>query len=108
LLGISASVAITWYGEISDSFQVMRPYRFFFFSAAWRLRSSWRRQTAVDVPGPKKTKQNNAIAKEQEKNAHATTTVEFSGEQHSKKRICARGEGTARHRRSLRVNTGPG
>jgi len=62
-------------------FQVMRPYRFFFLcslAAALELAA----QTAVDVPrAEEKQKQNNAIAKEQEKHAQATTTVEFSGEQ---------------------------
>src|SRR5437870_11997213 len=59
----------------------MRRYRFFFLcnlAAALELAA----QTAVDVPrAEEKQKQNNAIAKEQEKHAQATTTVEFSGEQ---------------------------
>jgi len=59
----------------------MRPYRFFFLcnlAAALELAA----QTAVDVPrAEEKQKQTNAVAKEQEKHAQATTTVEFSGEQ---------------------------
>src|SRR5436853_5986353 len=59
----------------------MRRYRFFFccnLAAALELAA----QTAVDVPkDEEKQKQNNAIAKEQEKHAQATITVEFSGEQ---------------------------
>jgi outer membrane protein assembly complex protein YaeT len=59
----------------------MRRYRFFFLcnlAAALELAA----QTAVDVPrAEEKQKQTNALAKEQEKHAQATTTVEFSGEQ---------------------------
>src|SRR6202040_17257 len=59
----------------------MRRYRFFFLcnlAATLELAA----QTAVDVPrAEEKQKQTNAVAKEQEKQAQATTTVEFSGEQ---------------------------
>src|SRR5438128_1220615 len=59
----------------------MRRYRFFFLcnlAAALELAA----QTAVDVPrAEEKQKQEQAVAKEQEKHAQATTTVEFSGEQ---------------------------
>src|SRR5881296_30556 len=59
----------------------MRRYHFFFLcnlAAALELAA----QTAVDVPrAEEKQKQNNAIAKEQEKVARATTAVEFSGQQ---------------------------
>ena len=59
----------------------MRRYRFFFLCnlvAALELAA----QTAVDVPrAEEKQKQEQAVAKEQEKHAQATTTVEFSGEQ---------------------------
>src|SRR5436309_1937352 len=59
----------------------MRRYRFFFLcnlAAALDLAA----QTAVDVPrAEEKQKQEQAVAKEQEKHAQATTTVEFSGEQ---------------------------
>ncbi len=59
----------------------MRRYRFFFLcnlAATLELAA----QTAVDVPrAEEKQKQTNAVAKEQEKHAQATTTVEFSGEQ---------------------------
>src|SRR5438270_2666406 len=59
----------------------MRRYRFFFLcnlAAALDLAA----QTAVDVPrAEEKQKQEQALAKEQEKHAQATTTVEFSGEQ---------------------------
>ncbi len=59
----------------------MRRYRFFFLcnlTAALELAA----QTAVDVPrAEEKQKQEQAVAKEQEKHAQATTTVEFSGEQ---------------------------
>src|SRR5438477_654430 len=53
----------------------------FWFSVAVVARLA--AQTAVNVPekAEEKQKQNNAIAKEQEKHAQATTTVEFSGEQ---------------------------
>src|SRR5947209_16048814 len=60
---------------------MMRRYRFFFLcnlAAALELAA----QTAVDVPrAEEKQKQQNVVAKEQEKHAQATTTVEFSGEQ---------------------------
>src|SRR5438309_1182256 len=60
---------------------MMRRYRFFFLcnlAAAFELAA----QTAVDVPrAEEKQKQQNVVAKEQEKHAQATTTVEFSGEQ---------------------------
>src|SRR5437660_7504202 len=59
----------------------MRRYRFFFLSnlaAALELAA----QTAVNVPrAEEKQKQEQAVAKEQEKHAQATTAVEFSGEQ---------------------------
>src|SRR5437868_10507817 len=59
----------------------MRRNRFFFLcnlAAALDLAA----QTAVDVPrAEEKQKQEQAVAKEQEKHAQATTTVEFSGEQ---------------------------
>src|SRR5712691_5954705 len=59
----------------------MRRYHFFFLcnlAAALELAA----QTAVDVPrAEEKQKQEQAVAKEQEKHAQATTTVEFSGEQ---------------------------
>src|SRR5437016_13951143 len=59
----------------------MRRYRFFFLcnlAAALDLAS----QKAVNVPrAEEKQKQEQAVAKEQEKHAQATTTVEFSGEQ---------------------------
>src|SRR5436853_491532 len=59
----------------------MRRYRFFFLcnlAAALDLAA----QTAVDVPrAEEKQKEEQAVAKEQEKHAQATTTVEFSGEQ---------------------------
>src|SRR5256886_2923037 len=59
----------------------MRRYHFFFlcnFAAALELAA----QTAVNVPrAEEKQKQQNVVAKEQEKHAQATTTVEFSGEQ---------------------------
>src|SRR5438874_13739047 len=59
----------------------MRRYRFFFLcnlAAALDLAA----QTAVNVPrAEEKQKQEQAVAKEQEKHAQATTTVEFSGEQ---------------------------
>src|SRR5256885_7525901 len=58
----------------------MRRYRFFFLcnlAAALELAA----QTAVEVPrAEEKQKQNNAVAKEQEKKAQATTAVEFSGQ----------------------------
>src|SRR5947207_13487898 len=60
---------------------MMRRYRFFFLcnlAAALELAA----QTAVDVPrAEEKQKQQNVVAKQQEKTAQATTTVEFSGEQ---------------------------
>ena len=44
-------------------------------------------QTAVDVPrAEEKQKQQNAVAKAQEKRAQATTTVEFSGQQEFKEK----------------------
>src|SRR5438132_9465653 len=59
----------------------MRRYRFFFLcnvAAALDLAA----QTAVDVPrAEEKQKEEQAVAKGQEKHAQATTTVEFSGEQ---------------------------
>src|SRR5438132_9678087 len=59
----------------------MRRYRFFFLynlAAALELAA----QTAVDVPrAEEKQKEEQAVAKEQEKHAQAMTTVEFSGEQ---------------------------
>src|SRR5438128_12582811 len=59
----------------------MRRYRFFFLcnlAAALELAA----QTAVDVPrAEEKQKQEQAVAKEQEKHAQATTIGEFSGEQ---------------------------
>src|ERR1700731_887247 len=59
----------------------MRRYRFFFLcnlAAALELAA----QTAVDAPrAEEKQKQQNVVAKEQEKRAQATTNVEFSGEQ---------------------------
>src|SRR5260370_712211 len=59
----------------------MRRYRFFFLcnlATALELAA----QTAVDAPrAEEKQKQQNVVAKEQEKRAQATTTVEFNGEQ---------------------------
>src|SRR6202158_2993234 len=59
----------------------MRRYGFFFLCnlvAAVELTA----QTAVDAPrAEEKQKQQNVVAKEQEKHAQATTTIEFSGEQ---------------------------
>src|SRR5438105_4337467 len=59
----------------------MRRSRLFFLcnlAAALELAA----QTAVDVPrAEEKQKEEQAVAKEQEKHAQATTTVEFSGEQ---------------------------
>ena len=51
----------------------------FWFSVAVVARLA--AQTAVNVPekAEEKQKQQNAVAKEQEKQAQATTTVEFSG-----------------------------
>ena len=64
----------------------MRRYHLFFLcnlAAALELAT----QTAVDVPrAEEKQKQQNAVAKEQEKHAQSTTTVEFGGEQASWKR----------------------
>jgi len=59
----------------------MRRYRFvFLFNLAAALELA--AQTAVDVPrGEEKQKQQNVVAKEQEKVARATTNVEFSGQQ---------------------------
>src|SRR5438067_6582937 len=59
----------------------MRRYRFFFLcnlAAALELAA----QTAVSPPrAEEKQKQQNAVAKEQEKKAQATTAVEFNGQQ---------------------------
>src|SRR6266513_3433951 len=59
----------------------MRRYRFFFLcnlAAGLELAA----QTAVDVPrAEEKQKQEQAVAKEQEKHAQTTTIGEFSGEQ---------------------------
>src|SRR5260370_36500758 len=64
----------------------MRRYRFCLLcnlAAALELAA----QTAVDVPrAEEKQKQEQAVAKEQEKHAQATTTVEFSGEQACKEK----------------------
>jgi len=59
----------------------MRRYLFLFlYNLAVALELA--AQTAVDVPrAEEKQKQQNLVAKEQEKHAQATTTVEFSGEQ---------------------------
>ncbi|HET9856906.1 MAG TPA: POTRA domain-containing protein, partial [Chthoniobacterales bacterium] len=60
---------------------MMRRYRFFFLcnlAAALELAA----QTAVDAPrAEEKQKQQNVVAKEQEKVARATTSVELSGQQ---------------------------
>src|SRR5258707_5025150 len=59
----------------------MRRICFVFFSGA-AIASQLAAQTAVDVPrAEEKQKQEQAVAKEQEKHAQATTSVEFSGQQ---------------------------
>ena len=60
----------------------MRRTCFVFLSGAV-IASQLAAQTAVDVPqkAEEKQKQQNAVAKEQEKKAQATTAVEFSGQQ---------------------------
>src|SRR5205823_146004 len=72
---------LSWHGEISDSIPVMRRVYFIFLCSSVAAFQSVA-QGAVDVPrAEEKQKQQNAVAKAQEKRAQATATVEFTGEQ---------------------------
>src|SRR5262249_33272870 len=78
---------LSWHGKILDSFSVVDRAGFvFLFSTAIAAGLGW--QTAVDTPqkAEEKQKQQNAVAKAQEKKAQTTSNVEFTGQQQFKEK----------------------
>src|SRR6202011_3647375 len=72
--------------EIFDSFSVMDRAGFVFLCSTVIV-AGLAAQTAVDVPrAEEKQKQQNTVAKAQEKKAQASTTVEFAGQQEFKEK----------------------